>query len=102
MPSDQQPLVGSVEPISRIPTVEPQEALPEVRALYATRAILAFGLKCARSPQSLTDEDFRSLTRLGLGHAEIVEVVATSALAVYANILADATGVTGDDMFQTV
>ena len=37
-----------------------------------------------------------------LTNAEIVEVISMSALAVYANILADATGVADDEMFQTV
>ena len=68
----------------------------------ATRAILSFGRKCARNPQSLDTEDFASLTRAGLTDTEIVEVIAMSALAVYANILADATGVADDEMFQTL
>ena len=67
-----------------------------------TRAILSFGLKCARNPQSLDDADFESLRQVGLTNTEIVEVISMSALAVYANILADATGVADDDMFQTV
>lgn len=67
-----------------------------------TRAIISFGLKCARNPQSLDNADFESLRQVGLANAEIVEVISMSALAVYANILADATGVADDDMFQTV
>ena len=67
-----------------------------------TRAILAFGVKCARNPQSLDAGDFESLRRVGLTTTDIVEVISMSALAVYANILADATGVADDDMFQTV
>ena len=68
----------------------------------ATRAILAFGLKCARNPQSLEVGDFDSLRQVGLGDAEIVEVISMSALAVYANILADATAIPDDAMFQTL
>ena len=68
----------------------------------ATRAILLFGLKCARNPQSLDAADFESLRSVGLTNTEIVEVISMSALAVYANILADATGVADDDMFQTL
>jgi uncharacterized peroxidase-related enzyme len=67
-----------------------------------TRAILSFGLKCARSPQSLETEDFDSLKQVGLTATEIVEVLSMSALAVYANILADATGIADDEMFQTL
>ena len=67
-----------------------------------TRAILSFGLKCARNPQSLDDGDFDSLKRVGLTDTEIVEVISMSALAVYANILADATGIADDDMFLTL
>ena len=67
-----------------------------------TRAILSFGLKCGRNPQSLDDGDFDSLKRVGLTDTEIVEVISMSALAVYANILADATGIADDDMFQTL
>ena len=67
-----------------------------------TRAILSFGRKCARNPQSLDEADFESLTQVGLTHTEIVEVISMSALAVYANILADATGIPDDDMFQTL
>ena len=68
----------------------------------ATRAILSFGLKCARNPQSLEAGDFEALKRAGLTDTEIVEVISMSALAVYANILADATGVSDDGMFQTL
>ena len=67
-----------------------------------TRAILSFGLKCARNPQSLDDGDFESLREVGLAETEIIEVISMSALAVYANILADATGIPDDDMFQTL
>ena len=68
----------------------------------STRAILSFGLKCARNPQSLDSSDFESLKRVGLTNTDIVEVISMSALAVYANILADATGIADDEMFQTL
>ena len=63
------------------------------------RAIVRFGVKCARDPQGLTKEDFESLRSHGLRQSEIVELISMSALAVYANILADATGVEADEMF---
>lgn len=63
------------------------------------RDILLFGLKCARSPQALEEADFASLRRHGMNHEEILEVIAMSALAVYANTIADATGMEPDRMF---
>ncbi|PYD85557.1 carboxymuconolactone decarboxylase family protein [Massilia timonae] len=65
-----------------------------------TRAIIRFGLKCARDPQSLTSEDFSNLRGLGLTESEIMELISMSALAVYANIVADATKVENDEMFS--
>ena len=64
------------------------------------RAIIRFGLKCARDPQSLTAEDFGTLRALGLTESEIMELISMSALAVYANIVADATKVENDAMFS--
>jgi uncharacterized peroxidase-related enzyme len=66
------------------------------------RAMILFGLKCARDPQSLTDEDFASLKARGLREAEIVELIAMAGLAVYANIMADATEVEADTMFGEI
>jgi uncharacterized peroxidase-related enzyme len=63
------------------------------------RDIILFGLKCAGDPQSLTDEDFAGLRRHGLAQSEITEVISMAALAVYANIVADATGMPADEMF---
>ena len=63
------------------------------------RAIITFGLKCARDPQSLNEEDFAALRAHGLRQSDIVELISMSALAVYANIVADATAVDSDDMF---
>jgi alkylhydroperoxidase family enzyme len=42
------------------------------------------------------------LTRHGLNHSEIVELVAMSGLAVYANIMADATAMEPDKMFASL
>jgi uncharacterized peroxidase-related enzyme len=63
------------------------------------RDIIVFGLKCARDPQSLTDEDFEGLRLHGLAQSEIMEVISMAALAVYANTIADATGMPADEMF---
>jgi uncharacterized peroxidase-related enzyme len=63
------------------------------------REIILFGLKCATDPQGLTDDDFEGLRRQGLGPSEIMEIISMAALAVYANTIADATGMPADDMF---
>jgi len=62
------------------------------------RDIILFGLKCARDPQSLAEGDFQGLRQHGLGKSEIMELIAMAALAVYANTVADATGMPADDM----
>ena len=63
------------------------------------RDIILFGVKCARDPRSLTADDFGGLRQHGLGTSEIMEVIAMAALAVYANTIADATGMAADEMF---
>ena len=64
------------------------------------RDIIKFGLKCARDPQSLSKADFDGLRKYGLRESELIELVSMSALAVYANIVADATAVPSDEMFD--
>jgi alkylhydroperoxidase family enzyme len=64
------------------------------------RGITLFGLKCTRDPRSLADEDFENLRGHGLSQSEIMEIIAMAGLAVYANILADATGMEPDEMFS--
>jgi uncharacterized peroxidase-related enzyme len=78
-----------------------------VRDIYALsdlklRSMIKFGLKCARDPKSLTEEDYESLRQHGLKQSETVEIIAMSALAVYANIIADATAMESDQMFDTL
>lgn len=63
------------------------------------RDIIIFAVKCARNPQSMTEQDYASLHRHGLGDEDIMELISVIGLAVYLNIVADATGVTPDDMF---
>jgi AhpD family alkylhydroperoxidase len=62
----------------------------------------ALSLKCSRDPQSLETADYELLTRHGLNHSEIVELVAMSGLAVYANIMADATAMEPDKIFTSL
>ena len=64
------------------------------------RDMVLFALKCARAPQSLTQADYEVLRKYGLREHEIVEIICMAGLAVYANILADATGMEEDPMFE--
>ena len=47
----------------------------------------------------IQDADFEILRGHGLGLSEIMEVISMAALAVYANTIADATGMSNDEMF---
>lgn len=69
---------------------------------HKLRDMILFGIKCARNPQSLTETDYEQLRGRGLKESEIVELIAMSALAVYANIIADATAMPADEMFETI
>ena len=61
---------------------------------------MKFSLKCSREPQSLDSADFDSLRDHDLDDGEIMEIIAMSALAVYANTIADATQIDHDSMFS--
>jgi len=50
----------------------------------------------------VTLDDYSRLSALGLNQSEVVELVAMSAFAVYANIIADATAMEPDKMFDTL
>jgi uncharacterized peroxidase-related enzyme len=79
------------------------QLIDDVRILPDTklRAIIFFALKCARDPQGLSHKDFETLRAYGLKQSEIVELIGMSAFAVYANIIADATAMEPDKMFQS-
>ena len=66
------------------------------------RALIEFGVKCASAPHSVDDEDYKRLADHGMTRSQIVELIAVSAFAVYANIIADATGMEPDAMFAQV
>nr|WP_161501144.1 carboxymuconolactone decarboxylase family protein [Rhodopirellula sp. SM50] len=65
-----------------------------------TRDILLFAIKCGDAPERLNHEDFASLTRHGLDNEQTLEVIATAAMAVYATIIAEATMVDVDAMYE--
>jgi len=50
----------------------------------------------------LTEDDSESLRQHGLRQFEIMEIIAMAVFAVYANIIADATMMETDQMFDTV
>ena len=66
------------------------------------RDMILFAVKCSRNPQSLAEADFDTLRRHGLSQSEILETIAMSALAVYANIMANATAMDADEMFASI
>lgn len=72
-----------------------------VDQMLPTRArdIINFAVKCARTPQELDEDDYNKMRAHGLGDAELMELIAMSALAVYANTMADAMEVEPDSMF---
>jgi uncharacterized peroxidase-related enzyme len=85
--------------------VEPsiiEQALKDVNTIAdpKARAMILFALKCSRDPQSLREKDYSALYKWGLRESEAVELIAMSALAVYINIMADATGMEADPMFD--
>jgi uncharacterized peroxidase-related enzyme len=63
------------------------------------RDIILFGLKCSKNPQGISEADYEKLRHHGLNQPEILELIAMSGLAVYANIMADATGMEADAIF---
>ncbi len=73
-------------------------SIPDVKL----RGMTGFAVKCARNPQSLTKADFAALRKCGHAESEIVEIIAMSAFAVYANIIADATRMDPDEMFDSI
>lgn len=65
------------------------------------RDIIEFGRKAARGPRTLEPADFERLRGHGMSQGEILEVISMAGLAVYANIMADATAVEADTMFTS-
>ena len=81
-----------------------QQAIKDVNTIAdpKARAMVLFALKCSRNPQSLTEKDYTDLYAWDITRSEAVELIAMAAFAVYANILADATAMDPDEMFQTI
>ncbi len=66
------------------------------------RDILLFAVKCAAGPHQLDDDDFARLRQQGLDNEQILEVIATASMAVYAITIADATMLDTDAMYSTI
>ena len=66
------------------------------------RDMVLFGMKCARDPRAVTCDDHEVLRKHGLSQSQIMELIGMAALAVYANIIADATGMEEDAMFRAL
>jgi uncharacterized peroxidase-related enzyme len=66
------------------------------------RDMILFALKAARDPQKLAAEDYDALRKHGLSQSQIMELIGMAALAVYANIIADATAMEADKVFETL
>ena len=71
------------------------DAIPDPKV----RDMILFARKSARDPQSLTSDDYTALREHGLKDSEILEIISMAALAVYANIIADATQMEPDAIF---
>ena len=69
---------------------------------FKVRTMILFALKCSRDPQALGTSDYEDLRDVGLRESEIVELIAMAGLAVYANIMADATRMEAEEMFATI
>jgi uncharacterized peroxidase-related enzyme len=67
-----------------------------------TRDVLRFAIKCSTAPQELDDQDFAILREAKLDSPQIFEVIATSALALYATTIADSTLIEKDKMFDSM
>jgi uncharacterized peroxidase-related enzyme len=66
------------------------------------REIIGFARKCASAPQTITADDHDRLGICGLSRSQTLELIAMSGLAVYANIMADATAMEPDEIFATL
>jgi uncharacterized peroxidase-related enzyme len=60
------------------------------------RAFIKFGLKAARDPKSMSDEDFQTLRDYGLSDGEIMEVIMVVACATFTDFWADISGLPVD------
>ena len=82
----------------------PRSQLPLLHGIQDVklRDMILFALKCSRNPQSLAESDFKQLRDHGFNQPQIMEMIAMAALAVYANIIADGTAMSPDEMFDTI
>ena len=60
------------------------------------RAVVEFAAKTAANPESICDEDFKSLRGYGLGNGEIIEVAMIAAFTYFLNARAEVSGILTD------
>ncbi|HEY1933424.1 MAG TPA: carboxymuconolactone decarboxylase family protein [Acetobacteraceae bacterium] len=82
--------------VNAIYMVRDVRKIPDV----ALRDAILFAMKAARDPQSLRESDYDTLRTHGFTHSDMVELISVAGLAVYLNIIADATGVETDEMIR--
>ncbi|WP_010177180.1 carboxymuconolactone decarboxylase family protein [Aquimarina agarilytica] len=63
------------------------------------REAIDFAVRVAKSPNSTSEEDFKKLGALGYSTGEIMELIAMAGMAVFYNLIADASGVKLDKEF---
>ncbi len=68
----------------------------------ALREKIIFSLKCAREPRKMNASDYDKLRKHGITMSQSLELVAMAGLAVYANIMADATAMEPDEIFEAL
>ena len=78
--------------------VDDPNSIPDEKA----RDMILFALKCAKNPQGLLESDMAKLYSHGFTMSQVMEIIAMSAFAVYANIIADATAMDPDEMFSQI
>ena len=61
------------------------------------RAVVEFAAKAAANPQSVSDQDFKTLWGYGLSSGEIIEVAMIAAFANFLNAWAEVSGILADD-----
>jgi uncharacterized peroxidase-related enzyme len=64
------------------------------------RDVIRFAVKCALAPAEVQAADYASLRHHRLTDAQIMEIIAMAGMAVFHNIIADATGISIDAAFQ--
>jgi uncharacterized peroxidase-related enzyme len=63
------------------------------------QVIIRFAQRCARSPYSMTEEEFDTLRNFGINDEEILEIISLAAMGNYFDTIADSLKMETDDFF---